>query len=133
MTRKKILIIDDEPIWHRLLKQLFAGYEVQAAEGCADGVKLAETFKPDCILLDFYLKDGNAIKVCEALRKGGTEFETPIVVVSSNPGVEIDAYEECRTDYFVLKGSHTMMELTTIVEKLTRKDGTDTGKNGFHH
>jgi len=119
---RKILVIDDELIWHRLLKRLFAGYDVQAAGSCSAGVSMVEKFKPDCILLDFHLNDGDAVSVCSALRKNGKKFDVPVVVVSSDPGAEITAYAECRAAYFVLKGSQTMLELATIVDKLLHND-----------
>ncbi len=118
MTQKKILVIDDELIWHRLLKRLFTEYDVQTADSCSAGVIAVEKFKPDCILLDFHLNDGDAVAVCTALRKNRHGFDTPVVVVSSDPGAEITAYAECRASYFVLKGSQTMTELPLIVEKL---------------
>lgn len=122
MPQKKILVIDDELIWHRLLKRLLTEYDVQTAGSCSAGVSAAEEFKPDCILLDFHLKDGDAVAVCNALRKNGKKFDVPVVVISSDPGAEITAYAECRASYFVLKGSQTMGELLTIIEKLMFKD-----------
>jgi len=123
MAKRKILVIDDDLLWHRLLKRLFGGveYDVQSAASCADGVKMVEQHNPDCILLDFHLGDGNAVSVCSALRKNGKEL-IPVIVVSSDPGAEIPAYAECRASYFVLKGSHAMAELTTIVEKILLND-----------
>jgi len=125
MPKLKILIIDDDLFWHRLLKRLFdgRGYDIQTAANCADGIKVAAQNKPDCILLDFHLGDGDAVSVCSALRGGGNINETRVIVVSSDPGAEITAYAECRADYFVLKGSHGMMQLPLIVEKvLSRQD-----------
>ena len=119
MAKRKILVIDDDLSWRRLLKRLFGGmeYDVQSAASCAEGVKMVEQHKPDCILLDFHLGDGNAVSVCSALRKSGKEV-VPVIVVSSDPDAEIPAYAECRASYFVLKGSHAMEELTTIVKKI---------------
>ena len=114
---RKILIIDDDLFWHRLLKRLFSGvdYDVHAAASCEDGVRMAAKHKPDCILLDFHLKDGDAVAVCAALRNGAERPRFPVIVVSSDPAAEITAYAECKADYFVLKGSHTMLELPKIV------------------
>lgn len=119
MTRRKILVIDDDLFWRRLLNRLLgADYEVQAAGSCADGVRLAGERRPDCILLDFHLKDGNAVSVCAALRKSGKGPDVPVVVLSSDPDAEITAYAECRASYFVFKGARTMRELPVIVKKL---------------
>lgn len=125
MNRRKLLVIDDELFWHRLLKRLFdRDYDVCAAASCAEGVRMAAELRPDCILLDFHLKDGDAVDVCNGLRNGGRELPSPVVVVSSDPEAEIASYAECHAAYFVLKGSQTMTQLPTIVEKLLANDGT---------
>lgn len=119
MAKRKILIIDDDLVWHKLLKRLLGkNYDIHAAVNCAEGVRMVEEYKPDCILLDFHLQDGDAVSVCSELRKNGKKLYAPVVVVSSDAGAEITAYAECRAAYFVLKGSQTMVELSTIVEKL---------------
>jgi len=126
MAKRKILVIDDDLLWHRLLKRLFGGmeYDVQSATSCADGVRMVEQHKPDCILLDFHLGDGDAVSVCSALKRSGKELNIPVIVVSSDPGAEITAYAECQASYFVLKGSHVMAELPTIVKKILLNDET---------
>ncbi len=122
---RKILVIDDDLFWHRLLKRLFGGtdYDVHTAASCEDGVRMATEHKPDCILLDFHLKDGDAVDVCTALKNGAERPRFPVIVVSSDPGAEITAYAECRADYFVLKGSHTMTELPRIVSEVLGDGG----------
>ena len=79
MVKRKILVIDDEPFWYKLFRRLFGetGYDFHAAVSCADGVRMAEKHKPDCILLDFHLRDGDAVTVCSAL-KGGGLFAPPM-------------------------------------------------------
>ncbi len=125
MSQKKILVIDDDLFWHRLLKRLFCGtdYDVHTAASCEDGLRQAAQHKPDCILLDFHLKDGDAVEVCAALKDGGGKPRFPVIVVSSDPDAEITAYAECKADYFVLKGSHTMTELPRIVSAVLDDDG----------
>jgi len=125
MAKRKILIIDDDLFWHRLVKRLFGeeDYDVHTADSCKAGVRMAEQHRPDCILLDFHLGDGDAVDVCTALKKGEAKPQYPVIIVSSDPGAEITAYEECRADYFVLKGSHSMMELSSIVMKVLGNTG----------
>lgn len=122
---RKILVIDDDVFWHKLLKRLFVetGYDIHTAASCEDGVRMAEKHKPDCILLDFHLKDGDAVSVCSALKDGGIRPKFPVIVFSSDAGAEITAYAECRADYFVLKGSHSMMELPKIVGEVLSNTG----------
>ncbi len=125
MDKRKILVVDDDLLWHRLLRDLFAemGYDVHCAATCRAGVRLAEMYKPDCILLDFHLEDGSAVDVCTALKYGAECPRFPVIVVSSDPTAEIIAYAECKADYFVLKGSRTMTELPRIVRKVLDDGG----------
>lgn len=122
---RKILVIDDDLLWHRLLKRLFCekDYDVRTAASCEDGVRLAEEHRPDCILLDFHLKDGDAVDVCAALKNGAERPRFPVIVVSSDPAAEIKAYAECKAEYFVLKGSHAMTELPRIVSAVLGDGG----------
>lgn len=122
---RKILVIDDDLVWHRLLRRLFGetNYDVHTAASCEDGVRMAERHKPDCILLDFHLKDGDAVDVCTALKNGAERPRFPVIVVSSDPAAEITAYAECRADYFVLKGSQIMTELPRIVNEVLGAGG----------
>ncbi len=120
MVKRKILVIDDDSFWLRLLARILgsADYDVHTAASCEDGVRMAENHEPDCILLDFHQKDGDAVAVCSALRNCGKSSKCPVIVVSSDPGAERTAYTECQADYFVLKGSHSMLELPNKIREL---------------
>jgi two-component system response regulator PrrA len=121
---RTLLVIDDEPAWHKLLRRIFdgSGFLVHTASGFREGVMMAERHKPDCIVLDFHLKDGDALDVCAALREDG-RLKYPVIIFSSDPCAEIITYAECRADFFVLKGSHAMMELPAIVERMLAHAG----------
>lgn len=122
MAQKTILIIEDETVWHNLLRRILdgAGYNIYIAASCADGVKLAELYKPDCILSDFHLPDGDAVCICSAIKANKKLKNIPIIIFSSDPGVEITAYEQCRANTFILKGLEALEALPVIIEKTLR-------------
>jgi CheY-like chemotaxis protein len=122
MPQQSILIIDDEIIWHRLLIKLLgdAGYKVLAAATCAEGIKLAALHKPDCIILDYYLADGDAVSVCSAIRADKNIKDTPIIIFSSDPDVEKDVYTECQANGFVLKDNCAIAKLPAAIEDILR-------------
>ncbi len=122
MAQKTILIIEDETAWHNLLRRILggAGYNVYIAANCADGVKLAELYKPDCILSDFHLPDGDAICICSAIKANKDLKNIPIIIFSSDPCVEITAYEQCRANTFLLKGLAALEALPVTIEKILR-------------
>ena len=67
MNKPSILVIDEDPdclrfIGDRALDK--STYRVFTASSCAEGIRLAAARRPDCILLDYHLRDGNATDVC---------------------------------------------------------------------
>lgn len=128
--RRTILIIDDEVIWLRLLKRLLsgAGCAVYTAAACAEGVRLAELYRPDCVLLNFHLSDGNAVSVCSALKANKETKTLPVIIYSSDPGVEMAAYAECRAACFILKAPGSVTKLPGVIENvLSPRLSTQTG------
>ena len=115
-----ILVIDDEIVWGRLLERTFenAGCSVRIAVTCAEGIKLAELHKPDCILLDFHLTDGDAVSICLAIRSAKSIRKTPVIIFSGDPDAEIPAYTQCRAAGFILKGSISMEKFPETVAKI---------------
>lgn len=118
VVKRKILVIDDDLTWHKLLRRLLAGHEVIFASTRLEGVRMAAQHQPDCILLDYYLDDGNAVLVCSELRKNGGLGDTPVVVMSSDPLMECSAYAECGARHFLPKGARIIRELPGIISGL---------------
>ncbi len=118
MTGKSILVIDDEGVWHKLIKRFLgeAGYRVYNAATCAEGIKLAGVHKPDCIVLDFHLTDGDAVSVCSLLRENEGISKIPVIIFSSDPAAEIEAYSQCRAHNFVFKGTASLAALRKAID-----------------
>lgn len=89
---KKILIVEDTEddllIMKRYLKQ--AGYgNVITAENVAEGVKKALEEKPDLVITDTILPDGNGFEVCQEIKtKLGSESPKIIVTTGSIDAVD---------------------------------------------
>lgn len=83
---KKILIIDDEPDLCELVKAaLEAGgrYEVVSATNGMDGIRLAETEKPDVIFLDIIMPKMGGFAVLKELKGRDRTKSTPVVMLSA--------------------------------------------------
>jgi two-component system alkaline phosphatase synthesis response regulator PhoP len=128
MRRRTILIIDDYAPWLRMAAGKFAleQYEVYTARSCAEGIRLVEERRPDCVLLDFHLQDGTAFNVCSAIRSNESVRKTPIIVISGDPDQELLAHTKCQADYFVAKGS-SFENIKAIVEGVLRRVSLDCG------
>ena len=120
MGKQAILVIDDDLAWHNLVGGVLAGtgYKVYTAATCADGVKQAALHKPDCIVLDFHLTDGDAVCVCSALKSNETTKKIPVIIFSSDPAAETTAYAQCQADYFLLKGTVALENLPAAIKKI---------------
>ncbi len=78
----KILIADDEPdileiISFHLIK---AGFEVFTAKDGSEAIEKANTYAPDCIILDVMMPKRNGFEVCEYLRSN-TQFDKTLIVL----------------------------------------------------
>ncbi len=82
-TKQRILLIEDEP--HILLGLRdaleFEGFSVLTAQKGHDGVQLARSDKPDCVILDIMLPDINGYRVCEDIRRW--DAHVPIIMLTA--------------------------------------------------
>lgn len=86
----KILLIEDEP-QHILLVKIrleIHGFQVEAAQNAAAGLKAAQLYKPDLILLDLILPDMGPAELIKALREIPSARKTPIIAFTA-----LDAFE----------------------------------------
>lgn len=84
-TTAKVLVVDDNEA-NRLLAQGTLedeGYEVVLANGGAEGLRLFDKERPDCILLDVRMPDMDGFAVCERLRALPRGAETPIIFLTA--------------------------------------------------
>jgi two-component system, OmpR family, alkaline phosphatase synthesis response regulator PhoP len=71
MSKAKILVIDDEPSIVKLVEAYLKpeGYEVLTAVDGVSGLKAAQVFKPDLIILDVMLPGMDGIELLSRLRR----------------------------------------------------------------
>jgi DNA-binding response OmpR family regulator len=83
-TKRKILIIEDELEIREAFKRiLLPEYIVYAAQSGEDGLRLAENFLPDIVILDIIMPGMDGIAVCEALRADKKTKNIPIIMVTA--------------------------------------------------
>ena len=82
-SKRKILVIEDEPTVARGLKALLEveNYSVKVASNGADGVAMTSTFFPDLVLLDVNLPQMTGTEVCRQVRARG--YANPIVMLTA--------------------------------------------------
>ncbi len=90
-----VLIIDDEETIRKSLSYLFAGkgFSVSAGATISDGLKLAWTTRPDLVVLDNRLPDGNGLQALEMIK---TEHPDTMVIMLTGYANLSDAVQAIR-------------------------------------
>jgi len=87
MAKKKILMIEDEIGFHRILtlyiKKKQLQFELISAYRGDDGLKKAKQETPDLIILDLTLPGLPGEEVCRQIRKDQKISETPIIMLTA--------------------------------------------------
>ncbi len=76
MAAARILVIEDDEEVARLERVVLerAGYDVRHAPTGAEGLELAESFRPDVVILDVGLPDISGLDVCTTLSNSNNAF-----------------------------------------------------------
>jgi DNA-binding NtrC family response regulator len=120
--RKRVLVIDDEPMVTDWLKMIIEqapsqpGYEVRVASHGARAEELFASWKPAVVLLDLLLPDTDGI---ELLRKLKAADPTPEIIVISGQGTIKRALEagQAGAFYFIEKSDLDPEGITRILDR----------------
>jgi DNA-binding response OmpR family regulator len=116
----RILVVEDSPIMRQLLSNLLggAGYECILATTVAGGLKSCAKNKPDLIMLDVNLPDGNGIDLCRTLKSDPAARHIPVLLLTG------EAREvESRVDGFEAGAEDYVMKPFNVKELLSRLKG----------
>ncbi|MBX7111934.1 MAG: response regulator transcription factor [Dehalococcoidia bacterium] len=100
MSGARILVVDDDPAILRAVRRSLEAhdYDVRTLEAASEVERTVGGFRPDVILLDLVLPDGDGIALCRALRP-----RTPasILVLSAvgDEAKKVEALDEGADDY----------------------------------
>ncbi|MDD5561648.1 MAG: response regulator [Candidatus Omnitrophica bacterium] len=117
MPKNKVLVVDDEADFTKLLKSNLeetGKYEVLALANANDIISQVHGFKPDIILLDIIMPGTKGIEVCEILNKDIIGRSIPIVIISAL-AKDADKYKAYRV------GVVDYMEKPIEIERLMAK------------
>ncbi|MEP6999098.1 MAG: response regulator [bacterium] len=88
--KKRILIVDDSPtalLWQQLLLDHEQYFTITARDG-AEGVRVAQSERPDLILLDVSMPTMDGFEACRALRAAPETRDIPILMVTTHSEME---------------------------------------------
>ncbi len=83
--KKKILVIDDEPLVVEVLKIRLKmnNYEVITASDGTEGIERAVTEKPDLIILDVVMPGLDGYQVCQKLKEDTNTKTIPVIMLTA--------------------------------------------------
>ena len=132
LTRRRILIIEDDPANRELLTYNFvlSGYQVREAATGERGLSMLAVFTPDVILLDLMLPDLPGTEICRRIRSRA-DGPQPAIIMVTGKGEERDrvgGFEVGADDYVVKPFS--LRELSLRVNALLQgRSGETTGSS----
>jgi two-component system, OmpR family, response regulator len=97
----RLLVVDDEPTILELLSGSLrlAGFEVVMAASGAAAVRAAASSRPDLVLLDVMMPDGDGFETLRRIRSGGSEV--PVIFLTARDEVpdRVRGFQEGGDDY----------------------------------
>ncbi|MBN1353045.1 MAG: response regulator [Candidatus Omnitrophica bacterium] len=125
MARKRILMVDDEETFAKIVKMNLeqAGeYEVIIESRASKAVACAMSINPDLILLDIMMPEKDGLEILEALKKNKKTVSIPVIMMTAvdDDRAKIKAAERYSEGYIV-KPVTTQLLKETIDKVLTRR------------
>lgn len=116
MTPRRVLVVDDEGMIRRLIRTVLEAddYEVIEANEAISALALAETERPDVIVLDVMMAGIDGLEVCRRLDHATTKVI--MLTARDEPGIE-DQARECGADAFMTK-PFSPIELLDVIDDL---------------
>jgi len=126
---KKILIIDDDPIFLKLVDQVLThqGYEVLKSGSGQEGLRLLFTEKPDMVLLDVAMPRMDGWQTCQRIREIS---DVPIIMLTGQQKAEEDVVQglDYGADEYLFKpvGNRELMaRVKTILRRVELPSSTE--------
>lgn len=131
MGQQKILIVEDDEDLRAFVAGLLgaAGYHVLEAANAAEAHSKARETRPDLMLLDLILPDGDGLAVFRKMREEALTVDLPVIVVSARTKDRdiVQALELGAEDY-VSKPFNANILLARVRRVLRRSEPPETGE-----
>lgn len=129
----RLLIVDDDALLRATLREqlLIEGFsDIQEAATLMEVFERVEEARPDLIVLDVRLPDGNGIAICQKLRD--REFSGPIILLTGqNSEEDVVAGLEAGANDYVVKPMRLGELLARIKSQLRQHKSSDTARFSF--
>ena len=125
MGRAHVLVVDDDLEIRSMLRRVLLAeqYDVDTATTVADGVRLAIERRPDVVVMDIGLPDGDGVQAVEQLRDAGRW--APVLMLTAHGDLErrVESFR-AGADDFLAKPFHVEELLVRLDALIRRGRGT---------
>src|SRR6266508_6433220 len=101
----RVLLIDDEQFYFKLLKKTFveAEYNLEYAKSGSEGLAKIPSFEPDMLIVDLKLPEMDGFEILERLRRDPKYSHMPVIVITAKDELseKLKAFELGADDYLV--------------------------------
>jgi DNA-binding NtrC family response regulator len=119
-----ILVVDDDPLVRLSIRDVLqrCGFSVREADSCATGIAAFRSQRPDIVMIEHRLPDGDGVHVIAQLR--ATDPDVPCIVLSGHGTIDlaVQAVKE-GAENFVIKPIKTGL-LETLIPRLLQQQAT---------
>ncbi|HBL17814.1 MAG: hypothetical protein A2X36_07045 [Elusimicrobia bacterium GWA2_69_24] len=122
-TTPTVLLIEDDPKVRSLVRDTLSmeGYRILESECVEAGMHLFSTQKPDLVVLDLKLPDGDGLDACRRIRQSQAGPNTPVIILTAEANLESKLSGlSMGADQYLVKPLHPL-ELLQWVKALLRR------------
>jgi len=119
----KILFIEDERTLQKTVGEVLLqeGFEVLAAEDGEAGLRMAQSEKPDLILLDLILPKKDGFEIIEELRKDPATANLKIIVLTNLGGSEdVERAISLGATTYLVKADYELEEVVSKIKEFLK-------------
>jgi DNA-binding response OmpR family regulator len=128
---RRVLIVDDEPNIVTSLEFLMRGddYEVRVARNGEEALQLAESFRPDIVVLDVMMPQRSGFEVCQKIRENPILGDVKIIMLTAKGrDVEKEKGLDLGANAYVTKPFSTKELMNTVRGLLPRSERGDSAR-----
>lgn len=120
----KILFIEDEISLQTTLGGALkeAGFEIENAYDGETGLKIAQTSKPDLILLDLILPKMDGFQVLKDLKSGAGTKDIPVIVLTNLESADdVGKVIALGATTYLVKSNYELGDIVTKIKEVLKK------------
>ena len=117
--RSTVLVIEDDPVQIELLEHGLTrnGFHVRSCKTANSGLQIARSERPDVILLDLGLPDGDGMQLCQRLADEPVTSQIPIIVISGTTDNDVVRRSRASGGKFFLHKPYDPNTLLLLINK----------------